>query len=755
MSGTGAYGRSDTLPPIGESLNGPDAGNTVRLIYERRHAIINQLASPLRIAKACRRIVTWGEDTDVPNDCKTLVNKIRIACETQVANHLKEPAKVTIEGVESGEYASYYWCGPPEAAMELQQPVGVTDEMGQPVADEMDPTQQAVAMAPMIDPLYLGAVMPDGTVQPPLPLPTPLVKQLQAMAQADMIDPQFICRLDDEYTAKTIQKKFDEDWRTAKAEKWMRSRVWANVIEGWQLPFYEFDQRTKKHLLHRNSIEQTYIDQSVEDIDDATEAGIDLYMDLEEALSLYPNQRDAILASNAANQGSMVAPATAGKVPVQFSGQFQRPMIRKIVWWIRNRPVGVAVAVAKGLVEQREVLDAPATPMVDSVQPVAPESQHDVGALGVDDLRTPDTQAGSVGPSEATDGQSTNPVRLAYFLPGTNTEVIPGSPDWPTGIHQLSIIADELVEDDLNALPDIQLLHMRNNLVIGRPWGVGEPFSSKKLQDAYSGITTDAVQHAHACAFPAVVMHEAIKQSMEREFGSAFLKPNQIIGRPASTYGANMPVSVIEKIDPPAFPTSSIQIREMIGEDFNAVSGRPDVLAGNTPTPTASGKMVAQLQAAAVEPLNFKAQEIAYMAEKLADLMLFCILNFVSRAEIAKTVSVPEPLLELVLQRAKSRPPNIRVVISTGAGSVIERKRAQYLQLGQMVDPMDGTPYASGRTVREVQSLDANMEERRNQQAARQRALVLAPMQNAGQDEEGGEQGQEKQESGNGNGRFH
>jgi hypothetical protein len=358
MSGTGAYGRSDTLPPIGESLNGPDAGNTVRLIYERRHAIINQLASPLRIAKACRRIVTWGEDTDVPNDCKTLVNKIRISCETQVANHLKEPAKVTIEGVESGEYASYYWCGPPEAAMELQQPVGVTDEMGQPVADEMDPTQQAVAMAPMIDPLYLGAVMPDGTVQPPLPLPTPLVKQLQAMAQADLIDPQFICRLDDEYTAKTIQKKFDEDWRTAKAEKWMRSRVWANVIEGWQLPFYEFDQRTKKHLLHRNSIEQTYIDQSVEDIDDATEAGIDLYMDLEEALSLYPNQRDAILASNAANQGSMVAPATAGKVPVQFSGQFQRPMIRKIVWWIRNRPVGVAVAVAKGLVEQREVLDA-------------------------------------------------------------------------------------------------------------------------------------------------------------------------------------------------------------------------------------------------------------------------------------------------------------------------------------------------------------------------------------------------------------
>jgi hypothetical protein len=346
---------------------------------------------------------------------------------------------------------------------------------------------------------------------------------------------------------------------------------------------------------------------------------------------------------------------------------------------------------------------------------------------------------------------------LAFFLPGTNTEVIPGSPDWPTGIHQLSIIADELVEDDLNALPDIQLLHMRNNLVIGRPWGVGEPFSSKKLQDAYSGITTDAVQHAHACAFPAVVMHEAIKQSMEREFGSAFLKPNQIIGRPASTYGANMPDSVIEKVDPPAFPTSSIQIREMIGEDFNAVSGRPDVLAGNTPTPTASGKMVAQLQAAAVEPLNFKAQEIAYMAEKLADLMLFCILNFVSRAEIAKTVSVPEPLLELVLQRAKSRPPNIRVVISTGAGSVIERKRAQYLQLGQMVDPMDGTPYASGRTVREVQSLDANMEERRNQQAARQRALVLAPMQNAGQDQEGegGGEGQQKQESGNGNGRFH
>jgi hypothetical protein len=293
------YGRADVLPPIGEaSANPAAADNVVKLILSRRQAIVSALARPLQIAKASRKIATWGEEVDYPDECKVVVHEIRQAIESQVSSHLKEPAKVTIEPIETGEYADWYWCGPPQAAMEVTQPVQMSDEAtGQPLAD--DTGQPMMGQAPLIDPIYLGNTAPDGSVIPPVALPTALVKYLQQMAQMDLIDPTHLCKLDDEFTAKTLQKQFDQDWREAGADKWLRSRVYANVVEGWQLPHYEYDVRRQKHILHRNSIEQTYIDQSVEDIDDAAEAGIDFYLDFNQAIARYPQLRDVFMNNDA------------------------------------------------------------------------------------------------------------------------------------------------------------------------------------------------------------------------------------------------------------------------------------------------------------------------------------------------------------------------------------------------------------------------------------------------------------------------
>jgi hypothetical protein len=347
--------------------------------------------------------------------------------------------------------------------------------------------------------------------------------------------------------------------------------------------------------------------------------------------------------------------------------------------------------------------------------------------------------------------------QTAYFLPGTDTEVTPDSPDWPIALRQVTIVGNKLVEDIVCPFPDINLLHFRNTLVVGRPWGVGEPFYSKKLQDISSKILDDGAQHLHYNAHPAREMHAGLHEVMERQYGNANIKPNDIIPVPAEYWG---PQPFVRLIEPPPFPESSFKIGQLAAEKFNRVAGRPDVLSGNTPTPNASGELVANLQNAAAEPLNFKAQDFAFALEKLGKLMMFSILNFRPAKDIAQTTSVPLPLLSLVIERAKGRTPNIKITTSTGAGAALERKKANYVQWNQLVDPADRTPLISGQTVRELIADDANVEQRRNQQAIRNAATVLAPMQAQGDpDQQGGDKGKSAngengQHSSNGNGRF-
>jgi hypothetical protein len=191
-----------------------------------------------------------------------------------------------------------------------------------------------------------------------------------------------------------------------------------------------------------------------------------------------------------------------------------------------------------------------------------------------------------------------------------------------------------------------------------------------------------------------------------------------------------------------------------LNQDFNEVAGRPDVLQGISPGAQDSGKKIEQLTANATEPLNFKAQEIAYCVEKLANLMLYAILHYQDPNDIAQQLSMPLPLLLLVLQRASQRPPNIKVTISTGGGSVLERKRAQAVQWNQLMSPDDGLPLLDGTRTRNRLHGEADSSVRQSIQARKQ-AMMAMPV----QPQEGGDQKQQGQNgngqpSANGNGRF-
>lgn len=750
MTSTDSTDRSDVLPAIGEAKPGSaEEGRIVELVFARRQGIINALSLPLRLAKTCRKYVAWGEDVDTPDETYTVVHKIRQAVETQVSNHLKEPVKATIDPVETGEYAKFYWAGSPEAAMDLQM-LGIE-----------------------IDPVYMGAVSPMGKFYRPQPLPANLVMQLKQMSQQypDIVNPDYVCKLDDQYTAKTLQRKLDADWKTAKTDKWLRSRVYANVVEGWQLPFIEYSPEMGI-ILNRNSIFQTYIDQSVEDIDEAVEAGIDLYQDLDEALAKYPDQAEAILKDDVITQGTLYPIQTQGQLPTQYQGNFRRPMVRKLVWWMRNQPINVPMgeqeAVNGGHVQYQPIWPTIAE---SGDQRGLGDNQGSVDAdqLGGGD-QSGDVQRNSpVGASASASlpnagmgssdlGGAASPMAEMppYQLP-SGESVDPSHPAWPkkrqTALRQISIINNSVVEDIVCPWPDIPILHMRNTLMIGKPWGIGEPFYVKKLQDAYSNITDAAVKHVDYNANPAMEMHQGLKNAAEAEYGNAFVTPNKIIGIPPEYWIDGKPL--IRPILPPPFPESSIEIRNMLGEDFNEIAGRPDVTAGNTPTPDASGKMVALLQNAAAEPLNFKAQEITFAVEKLVELWLHAIVHFEDPAKIAEQLSMPLPLLMLILERAGRRPPNVQAMVSTGAGNVLERKRSQYLQWNQTTSPDDGMPLADGATTRGVLGLDPTAGPRRSLEAAKQTAMAMPQPAQPGQNGKQSSNGENGRASSNGNGRMH
>lgn len=765
-----SYGRTDTLPPIGVKPGSPEAKILKDLIYQRRLAIIQAFAKPLKLARFCRKIGAYGEDVDWPEDCKTTVHKIRQVIETQVANHLKEPVQTAIEPVDTGEYAKWYWCGPPEVAQEIAQ------------------------LGFQLDPLNLGQQMPDGSIQPPVPLTLQQVAQYKQLSQQtpDIFDAQFICKLDDEYRSRAVQKMFDSDYRQANngtgGDMWLRSRIYASTTEGWGLPLIERDPQTGQFLLGYNSIEQTYIAQESEIIALAPEMGVDLYLDLDECMAKYPQQAQAVIANQSwVNQQAMFPPNTQGIVPVQYRDQFKRPMVRKIVWWIRNQPIaepmsvdhaiaGGHVGMTPGVQDGRQSNGVPvgegnasmgmaqsdAQPApTDQTGSIGNEANAQNGSLagggqGQDDQSVlaqqpqPDDQlqqpsSGNQVPASARlDGNARGPLpanqasdagapqtgQSGLILP-TGEAVDPTHPLWPHNIRyvtrQVTIVSDDVVEDiELTAWPDPPLIHFRNSMVIGRAWSIGEPFYCKKLQDIITEVATAGSAHVHYESNPAREIIAPMFDWMQKEYGEAFVKPGKMIRVPPTEFQQNQN-GCVRTIENAPFPDSSLKILDFANEMFNDTAGRPDALSGNAPTPGASGALVANLQAGAVEPLNFKAQDIAFGMERLARFMTYAALNFTPLDKWSDITSIPIPLMALVVDQAKRKPPNIKITVSSGAGAVINQKRANYVAWHNIRDPETNEPLVSAETTREEIGVDPQVEQRRNEMAKRAAMAMQTP----------------------------
>lgn len=708
------YGRTDTLPPIGVRSGSPEAAILRDLIYQRRLACIQAFSKPLKLAKLCRKLGTWGQDIEFPEDCKTVVHKIRQVIETQVANHLKEPVQVTFEPKQSGEYARWYWCGPAEIAPEIS------------------------AAGFPLSPLNLGGELNGQVIREPFPLSLQQVAMYKQLSesQPQIFDPQFICRLDDEYVSKASQKMFDDDWKETNnstgGDLWLRSRVYASTVEGWMFPLVERDPQTMKFMLGFNNVDQTYIAQESEVIGLAPEAGIDLYIDLDESLAKYPDQAPATIKNQGwISQQSMWAPNNQGMVPVQYRDQFRRPMVRKLVWWIRNQNMPVPMG-------EQEAIDAG---RVFNFNPEFGQEFDDISQ------GQPTGQAEPFLESQPAQAQA----RLQYTL-ADNTPTGATLPNWPkkniTVIRQVTIISDEVVEDvPVTKWPDIPLLQLRNSMVIGRSWSIGEPFYCVNLQDMITDIATSGKDHVKYNANPSKEMIGSLYDWMEKEIGEAFVVPGKTLRVPNQEFKEN-PNGVVRTIMPPPFPESSLKLLDVANGLLDETSGRTKALSGNSPSSDASGELVKALQSGAVEPLNFKAQDIAFMMERVARFYLHAELHDTPLQRWSDVTDIPLPLVSLVVKRAIKRSPGVKITVSSGAGMVMEQKRDRALLLNKTISPDDGLPLLDGKSTRDIQGLDSSAVARRSLESMRDRMQTMAPTGIQPVDA----QGQNGQHNGNGNG---
>ena len=431
------------------------------------------------LANVNLQIYLWGEYPQPAADV-LVVNEIQNAILQNVTIQTREPPRATLEPVETGDPGELYLMSQPTEALDpnmlavMTQPTPATDEMGQPVAD------------PMSDPAN-----PQPAMNPPA------------------IDPNDVVQVNDELVSEVEQQVFDRYWQRSGTDEKVVEIVRNTEIKGWLYALYQFDEETKRHRVRPLSVSQVYIDPTVESIQDATFAGVDLVLDADEAKKYYPDcavQIDAVKHTGQPHRPDGITDLG------QVDRSYNRPIVTLRVFWLRNSPCPMSEeqAVASGAVIQQEVVDEPAPIAEVSAEPAAesaelPEAPDSGMAASdpADDLRASERGelAGSMG------AQPAQP-RIAYFLPDTLEEVTPADAAWPTYlcVREVVVIESFVARDRECEHWDIPLIQNVNRPTPGEPWGIGEPMYLKNLQHSNNRILRAMVRLCEFYSNPAPIM---------------------------------------------------------------------------------------------------------------------------------------------------------------------------------------------------------------------------------------------------------
>lgn len=673
-------------------------------------------------------IYHYGDDP-IPEPNVVIANEIQNHI---IASQMQEPPRCSLKPVETGEEGDLYWAG--DQAMGIQ--LGLEPNM---VADWLQSSQSGQPTLP-----------DDPTAQsmPPIPIPPgPLADQLRLMMETGQIKDTALVEVTDRLMAEVMQRVFDLFWERSDCDRKIGECMLDTDVIGWGWMLYEWDDDYKRHILRQIPIKQMYIDPTVRDIADAAYVGFDLPLDKDEAKKLYPDLAEQIELYRQQNGGQPIRPDSNTNWGQAYERNFQRDIVVLRVFWLPNTaiPLSPEAAVITGKVEVREIPDETVQfqegsgdtgPSDDSVRPAGSDGgSDDAAAPASDSAGLPDEPAGGGGSDGSPLGAApvaATPVRVAYYLPGTDIEVTPptsteaipeDAPPWPTriGVREIVQIVNNIVADRECQHWHIPIVHNVNIPIIGKPYGLGEPFRLVSIQRGRSRMLNSIVQHCEYFKAPIVSVAASVNAALPDSQKKGFVKPGTRFVWPDHLYQAfaGKPFSVQ---DPPRTPEALITGQDIFKQEMAEQSGHTPVMRGETEGDVKSGKAINMLQQAAVGVVDFKHRRGSQMIKRLARLMLHSIVNRLECKDIYKIISeYPYHILEAICERAKNSDWDVEVEDASGNSQTKARKKAeaaQDLQMGAI----------SLQTYCEIAGINYHQEKRRRRVEAREAAMAAAGM---------------------------
>lgn len=741
------------LPPIG--MIGPDDhGAVVTFISGLVRECVDARQEWTDQADRNERLYANGADP-APADDEVIANDIQNAVQATTDLQTKEPIAVTLDPVEQGEPPVYYWAGPPAIGLALglaPQQIGALPGMqADPAASPSPPSPPMPVEEEQADAIHEAMAAGGIPIGPPGPMDP--ATGLQAPPPMRKVKPTWLVEVCDQTVAEFYQTLFDVYWTRSGTNECLRANLLKTNIEGWSLWLFEFDAEEQRFVIREMSVHQMYIDPTVRDIRFAAYAGGELVLDRDEAIKNYPDFADVIV--ERAQDGTQRPTDGAGQLGDAYERSFRRNMVRLRLMWIRNQPCPwpSEQAIARGLLEPREIPILPSAgefvdpdPMGvadlldDVTMPAGEQEQGDDSG----DLRSASAGGGDLGSGlegddtrlESTDGAGRDsgglpaapppiPTRIGHFLAGTDTEVDPLHPQYPTYrcVRQLTIIDTQVVDDRESEFggDGIPILHNVNRPVPQRPWGIGEPAVLWKLQKAKGETLTAMVGNAKYFGNPVSTMSE----SMAAELGSRGERLGMHAGK-VYVLGDDLYLQTKGQaqtvVPPPSMPPALSELYPLLGEEVDSISGYSEALQGQAQPNVTSGKQLELQQTAGASIIGFKSARTSDMVERLATLMLHELVWRVDVDQILQVIKrYPRHIVEAFVEWGRKIEWNVKITIASGNGATMRQKKAEAQNDYQL-------QLISKKTCQERSNIDPRQEDQRQDLEAEKAARAQAAM---------------------------
>lgn len=621
-----------------------------------------------------------------------VVNRNQTAIASQTANQLGASGiRTQIEPVESNDIPVFAIA--PEAGRRLMVLMASDPQISEILENDMGLSEEhllgEMSISKEISEALINATVSAG-VDPETLVP------IAPMIPPETFDDAGIVELNDALFAKIVNDTYQTKFDLARGNFYaFESEIKSNNY-GHQAIVFQWDEEKRNFEFRTPSPFAILPDPSGSCVEEMQWVIFDQVKTIDEAMADYPEKKEEIENSKQSGAAVKLRGTTSGGY-YEPEGSFGGNDVPKVVIrtvWMRNHKYDM---------EETEVIDAGWA-----------ERNDGVGEDGVEFLTI--TREGE-----------------AEGLGGSGEPLIKGDSNWPkvNGIRQIQIIEDRnvILSDIRCPFWDIPIAWNKNFPLLDGPFGISEHARLEDIQSMINRVISMVYNLLNYNQCPQQVLSSSMAESL-KDFGTALhAHPNRIAiindaawQQLASTGFKGM------FVDPPAVPSSWVNILNMLFNEHDLLSGNNNVVQGRAPFSGASGRTVEALQSAALGVLNLRSLNTQWSFERLARLGADSMIKFMPPSEWRKFASkYPPVVFKLMRDRIKRLEYDIKVVVQAGRGMSKQMDRENAIQeyqtglatLEQTLEKLGvENPKASAREIRKEQQMGIVAKESLDQRAS-------------------------------------